>query len=82
MAKKADAASVNTSALEAAIAQIRKDFGEGAIMRLGEGEATKNIEVIPTGSFGLDMALGVWGLPRGERGGLRRLVSLSPTRHL
>ena len=66
MAKKADAASVNTSALEAAIAQIRKDFGEGAIMRLGEGEATKNIEVIPTGSFGLDMALGVWGLPRGR----------------
>jgi len=67
MAKKADAtAGGDGSALEAAIAQIRKDFGEGAIMRMGEGEAAKNIEVIPTGSFSLDMALGVWGLPRGR----------------
>ena len=70
MAKKTEAAGATSgaaiSALEAAISQIRKDFGEGAIMRLGEGEAAKNIEVIPTGSFSLDVALGVWGLPRGR----------------
>lgn len=69
MAKKTEAVSVasaGVSALDAAIAQIRKDFGEGAIMKLGDTEANKDIEVIPTGSFSLDMALGVWGLPRGR----------------
>ncbi|MGI5869284.1 MAG: recombinase RecA [Kiritimatiellia bacterium] len=67
MAKKTDATpSRGNSALDAAIAQIRKDFGEGAIMRMGDVEADKNIEVVPTGSFSLDMALGVWGLPRGR----------------
>lgn len=52
--------------LESVIAQIRKEFGEGAIMRLGEAEAAKDIAVISTGSFSLNMALGVWGLPRGR----------------
>ena len=53
--------------LEAVIASIRKEFGEGAIMKLGEAEAAnKDIPVISTGSFSLDMALGVWGLPRGR----------------
>jgi recombination protein RecA len=52
--------------LESVIAQIRKEFGEGAIMRLGEAEAAKDIPVISTGSFSLNMALGVWGLPRGR----------------
>ncbi len=50
--------------LEAVLAQIKKEFGEGAIMRLGDAETVKNIEVISTGSFSLDMALGVNGLPR------------------
>ncbi|MCL1857588.1 MAG: recombinase RecA [Kiritimatiellaeota bacterium] len=53
--------------LNAVIAAIRKEFGEGAIMKLGEAEAAnKDIPVISTGSFSLDMALGVWGLPRGR----------------
>ena len=50
--------------LESVIAQIRKEFGEGAIMRLGDAETVKNISVISTGAFSLDMALGVGGLPR------------------
>lgn len=66
MAKKIDSAEASNSALDAALAQIRKSFGEGAIMKLGSMEADKNIAVIPTGSFSLDMALGVWGLPRGR----------------
>ncbi len=52
--------------LESIIASIRKEFGDGAIMRMGEFEATKNIQTISTGSFSLNMALGVWGLPRGR----------------
>lgn len=66
MAKKVDSSQGSHSALEAALAQIRKSFGEGAIMKLGAMEADKNIAVIPSGSFSLDMALGVWGLPRGR----------------
>jgi recombination protein RecA len=50
--------------LEAVLAQIKKEFGEGAIMRLGEAETVKDIDVISTGSFSLDLALGVGGLPR------------------
>ena len=53
-------------ALQAALAQIEKQFGKGSIMRLGEGEAIEDIEVISTGSLGLDIALGVGGLPRGR----------------
>ena len=54
------------SQLESVISQIRKEFGEGAILRLGDAEAAKNISVIPTGSFSLDLALGVGGIPRGR----------------
>ena len=53
-------------ALQAALAQIEKQFGKGTIMRLGEGEVVEDIEVVSTGSLGLDMALGVGGLPRGR----------------
>jgi len=53
-------------ALQAALAQIEKQFGKGSIMRLGEGEVIEDIEVISTGSLGLDIALGVGGLPRGR----------------
>ena len=53
-------------ALQAALAQIEKQFGKGTIMRLGEGEVVQDIEVVSTGSLGLDMALGVGGLPRGR----------------
>jgi len=53
-------------ALQAALAQIEKQFGKGTIMRLGEGEAIDDIEVVSTGSLGLDIALGVGGLPRGR----------------
>jgi recombination protein RecA len=61
--------SLNTEkakALQAALAQIEKQFGKGAIMRLGVGEVIDDIEVVSTGSLGLDIALGVGGLPRGR----------------
>ncbi len=53
-------------ALQAALAQIEKQFGKGSIMRLGEGEVIEDIDVVSTGSLGLDIALGVGGLPRGR----------------
>lgn len=53
-------------ALAAALAQIEKQFGKGTIMKLGEGEAIQDIQVVSTGSLGLDIALGVGGLPRGR----------------
>ena len=52
--------------LDAAISTITKQYGDGAIMRLGEVAALHKIEVIPTGSLGLDLALGVGGVPRGR----------------
>ncbi len=52
--------------LEAAISQIEKQFGKGTIMRLGEAGAKLAVEVIPTGSISLDLALGVGGIPRGR----------------
>ena len=52
--------------LDSAISSITKQFGEGAIMRLGEAALARKIEVIPTGSLGLDLALGVGGVPRGR----------------
>ncbi len=55
-----------SKALAAALAQIEKQFGKGSIMRMGDGEATENIQVVSTGSLGLDIALGVGGLPRGR----------------
>jgi recombination protein RecA len=53
-------------ALAAALSQIEKQFGKGSIMRLGVGEVVEAIEVVSTGSLGLDIALGVGGLPRGR----------------
>jgi recombination protein RecA len=55
-----------TKALEAALAQIERAFGKGSIMRLGKNQKAVEIETIPTGSLGLDIALGVGGLPRGR----------------
>jgi recombination protein RecA len=53
-------------ALQAALSQIEKQFGKGSIMRLGEHEVSRDIQVVSTGSLGLDLALGVGGLPRGR----------------
>ncbi len=53
-------------ALDAALAQIEKQFGKGSIMKLGEASARMTVEVIPTGALSLDVALGVGGLPRGR----------------
>src|ERR1700754_3448186 len=58
--------SEKAKALQAALSQIEKQFGKGTIMRLGEGEALEDIQVVSTGSLGLDIALGVGGLPRGR----------------
>ncbi len=58
-------ASNKQKALETALAQIEKNYGKGAVMRLGEN-VNMNVECIPTGSLTLDMALGVGGLPRGR----------------
>jgi recombination protein RecA len=64
--KSAAANTEKAKALQAALAQIEKQFGKGTIMRLGEGEVIEDIEVVSTGSLGLDIALGVGGLPRGR----------------
>jgi recombination protein RecA len=53
-------------ALAAALAQIERAFGKGSVMRLGERAGAEGVEVVPTGSLGLDLALGVGGLPRGR----------------
>ena len=53
-------------ALETAIAQIEKDFGKGAIMKLGEASESMHVEAVPTGSLSLDIALGVGGIPKGR----------------
>ncbi|HKA41525.1 MAG TPA: recombinase RecA [Burkholderiales bacterium] len=53
-------------ALAAALSQIEKQFGKGSIMRLGESDVSKDIQIVSTGSLGLDLALGVGGLPRGR----------------
>jgi len=53
-------------AISLAVSQIEKQFGKGAIMRLGEDAVTQDIAVVPTGSVGLDIALGIGGLPRGR----------------
>src|SRR5512143_3448632 len=55
-----------SKALAAALSQIEKQFGKGSIMRLGESDVGKDIQVVSTGSLGLDIALGVGGLPRGR----------------
>ncbi|HXI60793.1 MAG TPA: recombinase RecA [Polyangia bacterium] len=53
-------------AIDLAVSTIEKQFGKGSIMRLGEGMAPPEVQVIPSGSLGLDIALGVGGLPRGR----------------
>ncbi|MDX1381482.1 MAG: ATPase domain-containing protein, partial [Xanthomonadales bacterium] len=53
-------------ALSAALTQIERQFGKGAIMRMGDDSAAKDVEVISTGSIALDVALGIGGIPRGR----------------
>ena len=53
-------------ALQAALTQIERQYGKGSVMRLGDGEVGSGIEAIPTGSLGLDIALGIGGLPKGR----------------
>ena len=53
-------------ALAAALTQIEKQFGKGSVMRLGDSTAIRDIDVISTGSLGLDVALGIGGLPKGR----------------
>ena len=66
MSGKVEKGDKRPAALEAVLAQIQKEFGEGAIMRLGESTEKRDIPAISTGSFSLDVALGVGGLPRGR----------------
>lgn len=65
MAKKKEATPVSSN-IEEVMSQIRKEFGDGAIMRMGADAHLKEMEHISTGSFNLDMALGIGGLPRGR----------------
>jgi len=65
-AEKEKASAARQRELDAAISSITKAYGEGSIMRLGTARALTKIEVIPTGALGLDLALGVGGLPRGR----------------
>ena len=53
-------------ALDAAIAQIEKQYGKGSVMQLGDNSANMNVETVPTGSLSLDIALGLGGLPKGR----------------
>lgn len=53
-------------ALDAAIAQIEKQYGKGSVMKLGDNSANMNVEIVPTGSLSLDIALGLGGLPKGR----------------
>ncbi|MBV1698437.1 MAG: recombinase RecA [Hyphomicrobiales bacterium] len=55
-----------SKALDAALSQIERNFGKGSIMRLGKNDKSMDIDVVSTGSLGLDIALGVGGLPRGR----------------
>lgn len=64
--RKTDNSADKSKALAAALAQIEKQFGKGSIMRLADGAAIEEIQVVSTGSLGLDIALGVGGLPRGR----------------
>ena len=60
------AAAERAKALSAALSQIEKQFGKGSVMRYGDNEVAHDIKVVSTGSLGLDVALGVGGLPRGR----------------
>ena len=53
-------------ALEAALSQIERQFGKGAIMRMGENDPGRDVDVVSSGSLALDVALGIGGLPRGR----------------
>ena len=53
-------------ALAAALSQIERQFGKGAVMRMGDGTHVGDVAVVSTGSLGLDIALGIGGLPRGR----------------
>src|SRR5689334_23148533 len=67
--KAAEAAKMSATRqrdLDAAISSITKAYGDGAIMRLGDARAARQIEVIPTGALAVDLALGVGGVPRGR----------------
>ncbi|MFZ6755495.1 recombinase RecA [Undibacterium sp. Dicai25W] len=64
--KKSDNSSEKSKALAAALAQIEKQFGKGSVMRMADGAVVEEIQVVSTGSLGLDIALGVGGLPRGR----------------
>src|SRR4051812_44568323 len=64
--KEKDKEKERTRALDLAVIQIEKQFGKGAIMKLGEEAIVKDIPVISTGSLTLDLALGIGGLPRGR----------------
>ena len=66
MSQQSGGKSERLQALEMAISQIEKEFGRGAIMRLGEAGQRLQVEAIPTGSLALDLALGVGGIPRGR----------------
>src|SRR5215469_6318150 len=55
-----------SKALDAALSQIERSFGKGSIMRLGKNMQSMDIETVSTGSLGLDIALGIGGLPRGR----------------
>ena len=66
MSEPSDGKQERLKALELAIGQIEKRFGRGAIMRLGEASADMAVEAIPTGSLGLDIALGIGGIPHGR----------------
>ena len=65
MAANQDKTVDKATALQTALSQIEKQFGKGAVMRLGQNQAM-NVEAIPTGSLSLDLALGIGGLPRGR----------------
>ena len=65
-AEAAKLAAARQRDLDAAISSITKAYGEGSIMRLGDARAKVKIDVIPTGALGLDLALGVGGIPRGR----------------
>src|ERR1041385_7345143 len=65
-AEAAKLAAARDRDLEAAISTIHKAYGDGSIMRLGDAQSLKQIEVIPTGALAMDLALGVGGLPRGR----------------
>lgn len=66
MAISPDKNTDKTKALNAALAQIEKQFGKGSVMKMSDGQVNENLQVISTGSLGLDLALGVGGLPRGR----------------